>query len=145
MVCTGILGWTTVNIHSFIASQMHDTLLILLGGLLVVSGLVEYDGPWRASLDSSGSCWTDRACNRVMSTSHGGDWNLTFPYDSLPAFIKAYEGGADAVKGGVAHNSNIHSLSSNFVFLSFCNGINGVWLRLQGFKRQCWNGDAFKV
>lgn len=34
-----------------------------------------------------------------MTIVHGGDWNLTFPYDSRPAFEKAYEHGADAVKG----------------------------------------------
>lgn len=44
-------------------------------------------------------CWTDLSCNRVMTIAHGGDWNLTFPYDSLPAFNKAFEEGADAVKG----------------------------------------------
>jgi hypothetical protein len=30
---------------------------------------------------------------------HGGDWNLTYPYDSLPAFQKADSKDADAVKG----------------------------------------------
>ena len=45
------------------------------------------------------ACWTYRSCKRVMTTAHGGEWNLTFPYDSLPAFEKAYENGADAVKG----------------------------------------------
>jgi len=54
------------------------------------------DGDWRKTLDV---CWTDPSCNRVMTIVHGGDWNLTLPYDSKPAFIKAYELGADAVKG----------------------------------------------
>lgn len=34
-----------------------------------------------------------------MTTSHGGDWNLEYPYDSLGAFQRAWENGADAVKG----------------------------------------------
>jgi glycerophosphoryl diester phosphodiesterase len=34
-----------------------------------------------------------------MSTAHGGEWNVTFPYDSMPAFMQAYDDGADAVKG----------------------------------------------
>jgi glycerophosphoryl diester phosphodiesterase len=34
-----------------------------------------------------------------MNVVHGGDWNLTFPYDSFPAFQKADGKGADAVKG----------------------------------------------
>lgn len=63
-------------------------------------------GPWRSSLDAEGACWTfnddtgTSRCMRVMTTAHGGEWNLTAPYDSLPAFEKAYEDGADAVKGG---------------------------------------------
>lgn len=39
-------------------------------------------------------------CIRKMVTAHGGEWNATFPYDSLPAFMTAYDDGADAVKGG---------------------------------------------
>lgn len=31
--------------------------------------------------------------------SHGGDWNLEFPYDSLPAFERAFLDGAEGVKG----------------------------------------------
>jgi len=34
-----------------------------------------------------------------MTISHGGDWNASLPYDSQPAFEKAFEMGADAVKG----------------------------------------------
>ena len=34
-----------------------------------------------------------------MNVVHVGDWNITFPYDSLPAFQKANDKGADAVKG----------------------------------------------
>jgi glycerophosphoryl diester phosphodiesterase len=54
-------------------------------------------GPWRRSLDD---CWTEGpSCTRVMTVSHGGDWNAQYPYDSLPAFQNAYNNGADAVKG----------------------------------------------
>jgi glycerophosphoryl diester phosphodiesterase len=60
-----------------------------------------YDGAWRKNLDGENSCWASpvATCNRVMTTSHGGDWNLKYPYDSLPAFNNAYINGADAVKG----------------------------------------------
>lgn len=34
-----------------------------------------------------------------MTIVHGGDWNLTTPYDSKPSFEKAFDEGADAVKG----------------------------------------------
>lgn len=34
-----------------------------------------------------------------MTCAHGGEWNVTFPYDSLPAMEQAYADGADAVKG----------------------------------------------
>lgn len=57
------------------------------------------DGEWRKSLNGPDSCWTDPTCTRVMNVVHGGDWNLTFPYDSLPAFQKANTKEADAVKG----------------------------------------------
>lgn len=58
------------------------------------------EGAWRKSLDGPGSCWTDRSCQRVMTCAHGGEWNVTFPYDSFPAFQQAYLDGADAIKGG---------------------------------------------
>mmetsp|Transcript_29569 Transcript_29569/g.54716 ORF Transcript_29569/g.54716 Transcript_29569/m.54716 type:complete len:306 (-) Transcript_29569:147-1064(-) len=56
-------------------------------------------GEWRKSLNGPDSCWTDPTCTRVMNVVHGGDWNLTFPYDSLPAFQKTNSKEADAVKG----------------------------------------------
>jgi hypothetical protein len=75
--------------------------------------------PWRASLES---CWTNTSCRRcagrrfrrecapirsnaplgarrALAVSHGGDWDLSRPYDSFPAFVKAFEDGTDAVKG----------------------------------------------
>jgi glycerophosphoryl diester phosphodiesterase len=77
-------------------------LVVLLGTLAAVaSGQKSYaDGAWRKSLDGDGSCWTDRSCDRVMTCAHGGEWNVTFPYDSMPAFQQAFLDGADAVKGG---------------------------------------------
>jgi glycerophosphoryl diester phosphodiesterase len=60
-----------------------------------------YDGPWRQNIVGDNTCWTDvPGCNRVMTVAHGGQWSLPgTPYDSLPAFQRAYENGADAVKG----------------------------------------------
>lgn len=58
------------------------------------------EGAWRKSLDGEGSCWTDRTCERVLTTAHGGEWDLQNPYDSMPAFERAYNDGADAIKGG---------------------------------------------
>jgi glycerophosphoryl diester phosphodiesterase len=67
----------------------------------VRAGDSSYDGPWRKTLDGVDSCWSSpvSTCNRVMTTSHGGDWNLKYPYDSLPAFENAFTNGADSVKG----------------------------------------------
>lgn len=61
---------------------------------------VEYDGPWRKAIYGSDTCWQDRSCSRVMTVSHGGDWDIVYPYDSFPAFQRAGQLGADAVKGG---------------------------------------------
>jgi hypothetical protein len=60
-----------------------------------------YAGPWRWSLDEAGSCWTDssESCNRALTIVHGGDWNLQYPYDSMPAFQRGFDNQADAVKG----------------------------------------------
>lgn len=55
-----------------------------------------YNGEWRKTLDV---CWTDPTCLRVMNVVHGGDWDVNYPYDSLPAFQQANNKGADAVKG----------------------------------------------
>lgn len=35
-----------------------------------------------------------------MTCAHGGEWNVTYPYDSFPAMENAWNDGADAVKGG---------------------------------------------
>jgi glycerophosphoryl diester phosphodiesterase len=52
--------------------------------------------PWRTSLTT---CWNNVTCNRALIVSHGGDWTVIYPYDSLPAFQRAYDEGTDAVKG----------------------------------------------
>lgn len=54
------------------------------------------NGDWTKTLEN---CWTDSTCIRVMNVVHGGDWNISLPYDSFPAFQKADDKGADAVKG----------------------------------------------
>lgn len=60
----------------------------------------DYVGPWRISLDDENACWTEGpSCKRVLTTSHGGDWNVEYPYDSMGAFENAYNNGADSVKG----------------------------------------------
>jgi glycerophosphoryl diester phosphodiesterase len=51
---------------------------------------------WRSSLQG---CWTNTSCQRALTVSHGGDWNLTYPYGSFEAFKLAQAHGADAVKG----------------------------------------------
>lgn len=82
-------------------------LLLLLIWIAVNKALVidDYaDGNWRKSLDGDGSCWTDKSCDRVLTNAHGGEWNVTFPYSSLPAFQQAYIDGADAIKGGKYRN-----------------------------------------
>jgi glycerophosphoryl diester phosphodiesterase len=71
--------------------------------------------PWQQSM--TGTCWTDTSCNRSLIVSHGGDWTLDAPYDSLLAFERAFDKGADCVKGDfrvaqdnigvVAHSSPI--------------------------------------
>ncbi len=75
-------------------------ILVLVQCLLQVNGDIYAEGAWRKSLDGEGSCWTDRSCQRVLTTAHGGEWNISFPYDSMPAFNQAYLDGADAIKGG---------------------------------------------
>jgi glycerophosphoryl diester phosphodiesterase len=55
-----------------------------------------FNGEWRTSLLN---CWTDPSCQRVMTVSHGGDWDKYYPYDSLPAFEQAWNKTADCVKG----------------------------------------------
>ena len=92
-------------------------LLGLLGLLLATTTSAQsdpnYGGPWRSSLDSDGSCWTtpvtspDTTCNnRALSIVHGGDWNLQYPYDSMPAFERGWENQADAVKGDFRVNKD---------------------------------------
>jgi len=46
-----------------------------------------------------GTCWTDLNCRRALIVSHGGAWTPIYPYDSFPAFERAFDQGSDAVKG----------------------------------------------
>ena len=79
------------------SSDVLKIFLTVFGSIAHAECTDEYcKGEWTKSLDS---CWTDPSCIRVMNVVHGGDWNLTYPYDSFPAFQKADEKGADAVKG----------------------------------------------
>jgi hypothetical protein len=94
------------------------------------------DGAWRKSLDGKNACWTDRNCQRVMTCAHGGEWNVTFPYDSFPAFQQAYIDGADAIKGGKNFYSNIIFRAE---FIEF-----GV-TRFSCCKGQYWGCHALKV
>ena len=65
-----------------------------------------YDGAWRRSVDGSEACWVEsvESCNRAMVIVHGGDWNLQYPYDSMPAFQRGFQNQADAVKGDFRAN-----------------------------------------
>jgi len=48
--------------------------------------------PWRTRMTGPDSCWTNVTCNRALIVSHGGDWDPVFyPYDSFPAFRKAWK------------------------------------------------------
>lgn len=72
-------------------------ILQLITSILCTSD--DYNGPWRTAIIGEGTCWHDPNCNRAMTTAHGGEWTLQYPYDSLPAFQQAAAHGADAVKG----------------------------------------------
>jgi len=52
--------------------------------------------PWRTSLKD---CWTNASSPRALIISHGGDWGVENPYDSMGAFEKAASEGSDCVKG----------------------------------------------
>lgn len=83
------------------------------GRFVEVEGNEEYDGLWRKSLNN---CWIQNisACNRAMTISHGGDWDIEYPYDSFPAFQRAWSTGADTVKGDFRVSlDNIGMVSNN--------------------------------
>jgi hypothetical protein len=95
-------------------------------------------GTRRTSLDGEGACWADRSCNRVMTCAHGGEWNATIPYDSMPAFMKAYEDGADAVKGGIV----IHLLNCFYCLILTVRVSYVINNRFSRFERQYWCCNA---
>ena len=82
-------------------------LVLCLTSFLYIEADDYAEGAWRKSLDGEGACWTDRSCQRVLTTAHGGEWNISFPYDSMPAFNQAYLDGADAIKGGKSDSTSI--------------------------------------
>lgn len=91
---------------------MFDLNLLIVLGIILATVSADYaDGAWRKSLDGKNACWTDRNCQRVMTVAHGGEWNVTFPYDSFPAFQQAYIDGADAIKGGMIYMLNFIRLN----------------------------------
>jgi glycerophosphoryl diester phosphodiesterase len=90
--------------ESFSSCSEHDSSVCVASTFSATKEVTardeEYAGPWRTSLDGEGSCWTEGpSCSRVLTTVHGGDWSATIPYDSMPAFERAWEKGADSVKG----------------------------------------------
>ena len=74
---------------------MKSIVVVLVFGVWFVVALAV--DPWQISLE--GTCWTNVSCRRAMIVSHGGDWDLSRPYDSLLAFDKARQEGAECVKG----------------------------------------------
>lgn len=64
--------------------------------LAALVGVAAQAPPWRTSMSS---CWTNVSCDRALIISHGGQWDLQHPYDSMPAFQQAYISGTDSVKG----------------------------------------------
>lgn len=93
---------------------MYLQLIITLVIVCVAFGQTDYaDGAWRKSLDGEGACWNDRGCERVMTCAHGGEWNFKYPYDSMPAFQRAFDDGADAIKGGNKISNAIFCKLSN--------------------------------
>lgn len=97
------------------SSLLPVIISVLLSLLLPQVAVARTVYPWQQTM--TGTCWTDPACNRSLVVSHGGDWNLDAPYDSMLAFERAFEKGADCVKGDfrvaqddvgvVAHSSPI--------------------------------------
>ena len=71
-------------------------IFLIVAAFSVLASAQNSSPAWRTSLRV---CWTDVTCNRALVVSHGGDWGLDYPYDSMPAFNRAYEKGADVVKG----------------------------------------------
>lgn len=80
--------------------------------------------PWDVSLTS---CWTNQTCNRALIVSHGGAWTLEYPYDSFPAFKRAWAEGTNAVKGDYrvskdGHGVVVHSSPFHLYESINCNG-----------------------
>ena len=88
---------------------LHTAFVLLLLSVALAQNMPDYTGPWRSSLDGPSSCWTQprSECNRPLYVMHGGDWDVVkYPYDSFPAFDKAFVNGADAIKGDFRVNAD---------------------------------------
>lgn len=44
------------------------------------------------------SCWTSVSSQSALIVSHGGDWDLSNPYDSMGAYERAFAAGSNAVR-----------------------------------------------
>jgi len=62
---------------------------------------VEEDAPFVYTRGSLASCLLDPACRRVAVTSHMGAWSALLPGNSMAAYRRAWELGADAIEGDV--------------------------------------------
>jgi hypothetical protein len=56
---------------------------------------------WEYERGSLGSCLLDPSCERVGITSHMGAWTATVPGNSMAAYRRAYDLGADAIEADV--------------------------------------------
>jgi hypothetical protein len=61
----------------------------------------EGSAPWTYVPASLSSCLLDMACPRVAIESHMGDWSLSIPGNSMAAFEKAYQDGAQAIESDI--------------------------------------------
>ena len=50
---------------------------------------------------SLAACLLDPGCDRVLITSHMGAWNTSIPGNSMAAYRRAYDLGADAIEGDI--------------------------------------------
>ena len=61
----------------------------------------EGSAPWTYVPASLSSCLLDMACPRVAIESHMGDWSLSIPGNSMAAFEKAFQDGAQAIESDI--------------------------------------------
>ncbi|MFH1436607.1 MAG: glycerophosphodiester phosphodiesterase family protein [Pseudomonadota bacterium] len=56
------------------------------------------DAPWEYVRGSLASCLLNPGCNRVGINSHMGAWTAAIPGNSMAAYIRAWEFGADSIE-----------------------------------------------